>query len=210
MKANILQDPQQSLVLPKSWNVPRKYPRRKSLIPYLLNSRLHCDRVDVTHYTGAFVVPYALIVLRESLSVPDPSWNKNIKDICRWSRITCHGSRVVGLTFNNASLTGTIPMEIGALTSLRSIEMYSNPSLYGSIPSSIGNLVSLEHFMVQDTSLAGTLPDAMGQLTNLEILLIEDTQLRGTVPSSVCELVTHHLLHQLIADSDKVECECCS
>merc|ERR1719203_1180781 len=62
---------------------------------------------------------------------------------CSWPGVTCSsGGAVFVLDINKQPLGGSIPPEIGQLTSLRVIKMEEN-KLTGSIPESIGNLQNL-------------------------------------------------------------------
>ena len=56
-----------------------------------------------------------------------------------------HGDgRVTKLTLGKNNLVGTLPAELGDLTSLTDLQLFGNPSLTGTIPASLGNLVSLQ------------------------------------------------------------------
>ena len=83
-------------------------------------------------------------------------------------------------------LTGTIPSQIGKLSNLTSLWMYSN-QLTGSIPPELGNLSSLTHLALSSNQLTGAIPSELGKLTNLEYLSIDNNQLTGCVPASLRE-----------------------
>lgn len=83
-------------------------------------------------------------------------------------------------------LSGTIPSQIGNLTSLTSLWLYSN-QLTGPIPPEIGNLSSLTHLALSSNQLSGSIPSELGKLTNLEYLSIDNNQLTGCVPASLRE-----------------------
>ena len=74
------------------------------------------------------------------------SWTNNenwLNDTpCSWQGVTCENGHVTQLYLADNQLNGTIPPEIGNLTSLTSLEFNKN-NLSGNIPSEIGNLSSL-------------------------------------------------------------------
>lgn len=67
---------------------------------------------------------------------------------------------LASLSITNSTLTGTIPSEIGHLSSLRRLWLYSN-KLTGTIPAEIGNLDQLEVFEVHHNSLGGSMPSGV-------------------------------------------------
>ena len=86
------------------------------------------------------------------------------------------------LSFN--LLSGTIPAEIGYLTSLTELELYSN-QLSGTIPAEIGYLTSLTWLALAANQLSGTIPVELGNLTRLEDLFLGGNQLSGTIPAEI-------------------------
>ena len=67
---------------------------------------------------------------------------------------------LASLSITNATLTGTIPSEIGRITGLRRLWLYSN-ELTGTIPEAIGNLNQLEVFEVHHNNLGGSMPNGV-------------------------------------------------
>ena len=61
---------------------------------------------------------------------------------------------------------GEIPPEIGNLTNLTQLYLYSN-ELTGEIPESIGNLTNLTQLYLYSNELTGEIPKSIGNLTNL-------------------------------------------
>ena len=94
---------------------------------------------------------------------------------------------LVTLQLENCGLTGSIPPEIGNLTNLGSLYLDGN-QLSGSIPSEIGDLTSLVQLDIQDNQLTGSIPSEIGQLTNLEVLRLNENQLSGSIPSEIGDL----------------------
>jgi len=119
-------------------------------------------------------------------------------------------------------LTGTIPPEIGLLSTLERIELNSNDQLHGSIPSEMGKLSNLQYLHLHYTSLSGSIPSDLGKLTSLKELFVEHDKLHGTMPQSICQLRTtttkekKGVLELIQADcggdEPKLECatDCCT
>ena len=102
---------------------------------------------------------------------------------CGWYGIFCWEGHVSSLNLQSNQLSGSLPAELGDLTSLTHLWMYSN-ELTGSIPSQIGFLTSLRNVQLNSNQLSGTLPSEMGNLTSLEVLSLSSNQLGGPIPPS--------------------------
>lgn len=82
------------------------------------------------------------------------------------------------LSFN--SLSGTAPSQLGQLTLITSLSLASN-KLTGSVPSQLGNNVLLSALSLYSNSLSASLPTQLGALILLTALDIR----HGTGPESV-------------------------
>ena len=91
------------------------------------------------------------------------------------------------LWLHNNQLTGTIPTELGNLTNLRWLYLYNN-ELSGEIPEELGQLSSLAHLRLDNNQLTGTIPTELGSLTKLFDMLLSDNQLTGTIPTELGNL----------------------
>ncbi|ORY47841.1 L domain-like protein [Rhizoclosmatium globosum] len=91
------------------------------------------------------------------------------------------------------NLIGTIPFEIGLLTSLQSLSIANNPHLRGPIPPTIGNLVNLRKLQISLTNeVGGPIPPELGNLVFLEHLSLDSTHIRsltGPIPRQLGNLV---------------------
>ena len=104
----------------------------------------------------------------------------------RWDR-SCLSGVVSGDPF-----TGAIPPEIGKLTNLTHINLFSN-ELTGPIPEEIGNLTGLTSLNLGNNQLTGAIPSEIGKLTNLKRLYLGENQLTDSIPSEIGSLtnLTH-------------------
>ena len=92
-----------------------------------------------------------------------------------------------GLFLSLNELAGPIPSELGALTSLERLSLHYN-YLSGPIPAELGALTSLKRLFLQYNQLTGPIPPALGTLTNLEWLQAEENQLTGPIPRELDRL----------------------
>ena len=97
------------------------------------------------------------------------------------------GGIITGLDLNSMSLTGTIPTELGLLTTLEYSNLWSN-SLTGSIPSEIGLLTLLTYLELDHNLLTGTIPAEIGSLRQLTYLHLDSNYLTGRIPSEIGKL----------------------
>ena len=146
------------------------------------------------------------------------------KASCQWNTsdtvMSWHGvwfnmstMKVLGLDLSGCSLSGTIPVSIGKLTSLVYLNLNEN-ALTGTIPTLNANLsfIYLQYFVMKSNlltgslpawiwnsaallvldlssnSLTGTLPVSIGDLTSLQQLVLNTNSITGTIPMSVCLL----------------------
>jgi len=109
-------------------------------------------------------------------------------------------------------IPGTIPTEIGRLSSLSSMSLFIN-SLTGTIPTEIGRLSSLRTMYVYSNRLTGTIPTEIGHLSSLLLTFLDRNSLDGTMPTEVCSLrdTNGGVLRDLRADCvSEVTCSCCT
>lgn len=92
------------------------------------------------------------------------------------------GGRVVVLEMYGNGLTGTLPPELGKLTSLESLYLPRN-ALTGAIPPELGNLARLRTLDLSVNTLTGQIPPGLGNLTGLRELSLGSNALTGPIPS---------------------------
>lgn len=112
-------------------------------------------------------------------------------------------------------VSGTIPTEIGLMTSLASFSL-ANSTLTGEIPDEIGNLDQLRRLWLFNNGLTGTIPEALNKLELLEVVELHGNKLKGDMPDGVCTAVrkADYEYKSLTSDCKKaVNCatpDCCT
>ena len=90
-------------------------------------------------------------------------------------------------TTGKLSLNGTIPPELGNLSSLKELRLGVN-LLSGEIPPELGKLSSLQFLSLWANQLTGEIPEELGNLTGLTALDLHENQLSGEVPEELGNL----------------------
>ena len=85
-------------------------------------------------------------------------------------------------------LSGSIPTELGSLTSLTELDLSVN-DLSGSIPSQLGSLTSVAVLNLSYNGLTGAIPGGLGSMAALEELWLNDNSLSGYIPTGLGSLV---------------------
>ncbi|PIN21395.1 Serine/threonine protein kinase [Handroanthus impetiginosus] len=89
--------------------------------------------------------------------------------------------------FYNCGLHGSIPDEVGNLTNLLLLSLYSN-QLTGSIPKTLGNLQNLQGLGIFENRISGSIPDSLCGLEKLDTLLLSQNQITGAIPDCIGNL----------------------
>ena len=71
----------------------------------------------------------------------------------------------------------------------------STSGISGEIPPEIGNLTNLQHLLLYSNFLSGEIPSEIGNLTNLTDLGLWSNQLTGQIPSEIGNMVSLQQLH---------------
>ena len=111
---------------------------------------------------------------------------------CTWyaesfQQTTCpgNGRDVIGITMVDNRLNGTLPMELGLLTSLLSLVTRSHPYLHGTIPATLATLTNLRRLLLDENALSGSIPSSLAQLAALENLAMYRNRLTSTIPAEL-------------------------
>ena len=137
---------------------------------------LNCDSIDTRL---PLVECEALLVLNSrGLGITENT------DPCTWEGVTCTDNRVTHLNVPGRGLSGSIPPELGNLTSLIDLELQFN-DFTGPVPTQLGQLSKLESLRIGRNSLTGSIPAQIGNLTALRILQSESNQFSGPIPAAI-------------------------
>lgn len=101
-----------------------------------------------------------------------------IKDLPYLKKINING---------NKNLKGSIPDELGNLTSLSAISLASN-GLTGEIPASVWRMPNVTSLNLFNNRLSGSLPDKIDSLRNITSLILSNNQLSGRITESLSDL----------------------
>ncbi|KAH9714640.1 protein kinase domain-containing protein [Citrus sinensis] len=89
------------------------------------------------------------------------------------------------LNISSLNLIGTIPSQLGNLSSLQSLNLSCN-RLSGSIPSAIFTTYTLKHVSLGENQLSGQIPtNICSNLPFLEILFLSENMFHGEIPSAL-------------------------
>ncbi|KAI5566636.1 hypothetical protein BDE02_13G033900 [Populus trichocarpa] len=115
---------------------------------------------------------------------------------CKWLGITCDNSgSVAGFRLPNFGLRGTLhSFNFSFFPNLLTLNLGNN-SLYGTIPLEIGLLTSLNFLYLDKNNLTSRIPFSIGNLRNLFILNLKDNKLFGSIPSSIGNMTLLTRLH---------------
>jgi hypothetical protein len=123
-----------------------------------------------------------------------PSWTYNQNwltdkdECCQWYQDqgsienVCgeNGTALQSLLQGGNVLNGTLPDEIGLLTSLTFLNLKRN-MISGTVPSIIGSLTALTHLSLCYNAFTGTVPSQLGSLTALKRLSLYNNAFQGTL-----------------------------
>lgn len=163
------------------------------------------SELDSPVYKYRYLARYIMAVVYYSMNGED--WSNGLSflspstDICTWlyqvvsilgevsfEGIVCDNSGFpLALMLPDLNITGTIPSELGLLTSLKVVDFGRN-NITGSIPTELCDIASLEVFSSIYNLIEGSIPDCIGNLKNLTHLFLSGNSLDGSIPSSVGSL----------------------
>ena len=105
-----------------------------------------------------------------------------------WHGVEVNGrGRVISLELFRNNLKGTIPGELGGLSSLETLDVRSN-GLSGPIPPEFGNLTNLVRAYMDTNELTGPIPPELGDLPRLKYLWLLGNSLSGPIPPEIGKL----------------------
>ena len=144
-------------------------------------------RLIASSFPSASLSPYALVlsVLQELYdSTGGPTWElpdissgawdfSSGQSYCAFHGVTCDVmEQITEIDLSQTNLRGTIPSEVGLLSSLTDLNLENN-SITGTIPSEIGLLLSLRDIDLDNNSVTGSIPSEIGLLSLLILIIIQ-------------------------------------
>lgn len=91
---------------------------------------------------------------------------------------------LTALTLRSNNISGTIPLEIGNLSSLSMLYLDTNLFM-GPIPFTLGQLRDLIMLSLSKNKFSGEIPPSIGDLHQLEELYLQENLLSGSIPESL-------------------------
>jgi Leucine-rich repeat (LRR) protein len=104
-----------------------------------------------------------------------------------WYGVTVLSGHVIRLQLPWNNLSGVLPVELGNLSALTTLDLQGN-ALTGNIPSALGGLPALATLNLSFNSLNGGIPAALGGLGTLVELYLSHNQLAGAIPAEMATL----------------------
>lgn len=101
---------------------------------------------------------------------------------------------LIGLSLPFNGVRGPIPPELGAMTSLRLLNLRGNWGLEGPLPESFFNLAELEWLGLFGVGLGGPMSPEFGKLTRLQYLDLARSGLGGPLPTEIGNLTDLEVL----------------
>ena len=103
------------------------------------------------------------------------------RSLDRWDGITVRGGRVAELSLPNRGLDGVLPVGLGNLTALVTLDLSGN-SLTGQIPMELNNLASLTRWRLAGNSVSGCVPSGFAQVADNDAANLSLPTCGGTSP----------------------------
>ncbi|XP_037494731.1 BRASSINOSTEROID INSENSITIVE 1-associated receptor kinase 1 isoform X2 [Jatropha curcas] len=139
----------------------------------------------------------ALNALKTNLADPNnvlQSWDPTLVNPCTWFHVTCNSENsVTRVDLGNANLSGQLVPQLGQLTNLQYLELYSN-NISGKVPDELGNLTNLVSLDLYLNRLTGRIPPTLGRLQRLRFLRLNNNTLSETIPVSLTTITTLQVL----------------
>ncbi|CAJ1947116.1 unnamed protein product [Sphenostylis stenocarpa] len=96
--------------------------------------------------------------------------------------VLCRSLKFMDVSGNQ--LAGPIPVDLGSLVSLVSLNLSRN-QLQGEIPTSFGQMKNLKFLSLAGNKLNGSIPTSLGQLHSLEVFDLSSNALTGEIPKAI-------------------------
>jgi len=98
------------------------------------------------------------------------------------------------IMFQENSLSGGVPTEVGKLVKVNSLYMNNN-QLDAPLPEEIGEMENLRDIRLHDNLIPGVIPDSIGKLFKLRYLDFYNNQMVGDIPAGIKNLTNLKTLY---------------
>ncbi|KAF3976035.1 hypothetical protein CMV_000745 [Castanea mollissima] len=160
--------------------------------------------VDYLLLHGCVVLHYllelmkALQAIKSSLIDPNKTlsnWDQGDPCTSNWTGVVCNNTipddgylHVQQLDFMWNSISGTIPKEIGSITSLELLLLNGN-QLTGFLPEELGNLPNLNRIQIDENHISGPIPTSFANLNATQHFQLDNNNFNGaTIPASYSKM----------------------
>jgi Leucine-rich repeat (LRR) protein len=178
---------------------------------YLMNEFRDIEQGMDVGFLNTITNTYVLALLFISWEglgwVENKNWLASSSWYCDWYGVECNEQdEVISLQLKRNGVKGTIPPQLGLLTSLRQLrldgvapssidatdavakagfftETSEGGALSGGLPTELFRLTNLKYLSLAENALTGSLSSNLGLLTKLVILSVGNNKLVGQVPS---------------------------
>ncbi|KAF9690181.1 hypothetical protein SADUNF_Sadunf01G0169000 [Salix dunnii] len=144
-------------------------------------------------WTSAFFLVFHLAVIRVSSNVEGMLLLLLLLLLIGYQ--ICMNNSIISMIddLGNANLSGQLVTQLGVLTNLQYLELYSN-NISGQIPDELGNLTNLVSLDLYLNNLSGPIPRTLGKLQKLRFLRLNNNTLSGTIPVNLTTVNTLQVL----------------
>ena len=161
-----------------------------AMSPSMVGNTTREQNTTITQNTTLEQDASTLLLVAKSLG-KDEDWLRIGHDdnVSQWWGVVVRHKRITEVRWGRDMLRGTIPPEIGALSALKELHLFSNNMIGGTLPRELGNLSCLHTLFLDSNEISGSIPSSLANLTNLHTLSLhrnnfaEDDDIR--IPPSV-------------------------
>ncbi|XP_041009465.1 receptor-like protein kinase 5 [Juglans microcarpa x Juglans regia] len=107
---------------------------------------------------------------------------------CSWPEITCSNNSIIGLSFRDYNISGTVPPFICNLKNLTTFDVYNNSFHSTEFPRALYNCSKLEILDLSQNYFYGAIPDDIHHMSQLRELSLEGNNFNGNISASIGQL----------------------